>query len=57
MYVIRKRIKLPSEVALFGIVNENMISTSKLLSELYNSYKSNDGFLYVYYEGENVFGF
>jgi GABA(A) receptor-associated protein len=57
MYVIRKRIKLQPEVALFGFVNENMISTSKLLSEIYNSYKSNDGFLYVYYEGENVFGF
>lgn len=59
-YVIRKRIKLKSEEAIFLLAynNNNHIylnSTSKIIN-IYNDYKSEDGFLRIYYSGEAIFG-
>lgn len=57
LYVIRKQIALPSHQAIFIIVNGNILTTSSLLSDVYNKYKDkDDGFLYVTYTGENTFG-
>jgi len=55
-YVIRKRIKLPAEQAVYLFVNGVIPSMSCLISSLYYEYKDNDGFLYVSYAGENTFG-
>ena len=56
-YIIRKRIQLAPEHAIFLFVGKNNIpATSKLISEVYNSYKDEDGFLYMIYSGENTFG-
>lgn len=54
--VVRNRIKLPSEQALFLFVGSNIPSGNELISELYHKYKDPDGFLYVTYSGENTFG-
>lgn len=56
VYVIRKRIKLPSEKAIFIFVNDILPPTAALISTVYEEHKDDDGFLYVLYSGENTFG-
>lgn len=56
MFVIRKRMKLSSEQAIFLFVNNSIPSTSSSVSQIYDSYKDDDGFLYITYSGENTFG-
>jgi GABA(A) receptor-associated protein len=57
VYVIRKRIKLSPEKAIFIFVNNNVLPpTASLMSAVYEEYKDADGFLYITYSGENTFG-
>lgn len=56
MFVLRKRIKLPAEQAIFLFVNGTIPSTSTIIDKLYDLHKDKDGFLYVTYSGENTFG-
>lgn len=57
LYVIRKRIQLDSEQALFCFVDDNTLpTTSSTMANIYNDHKDEDGFLYVTYCSENTFG-
>ena len=56
VYVIRKRIELPPEKAIFIFVNNQMPPTASMMSTIYEEQKSKDGFLYITYSGENTFG-
>ena len=56
MYIIRKRIQLDETQALFFYINNNVITGHMSILEIYNKYKSSDGFLYITYSGENCFG-
>lgn len=56
VYVIRRRIHLPSEKAIFIFVKDILPPTAALMSTIYDQYKDDDGFLYVVYSGENTFG-
>ena len=57
MYVIRKRLEMPSNEALYLLTSKgSMPSSSTLMSEIYAQLKDPDGFLYMTYSGENVFG-
>ncbi|KZV94091.1 light chain 3 [Exidia glandulosa HHB12029] len=56
VYVIRKRIKLAPEKAIFIFVDEVLPPTAALMSAIYEEHKDEDGFLYVTYSGENTFG-
>jgi GABA(A) receptor-associated protein len=58
MYVVRKRIKLGPEKAIFLHVGDNHISpsASTLVHTMYNEYKDKDGFLYFKVNAENTFG-
>jgi GABA(A) receptor-associated protein len=56
LHVIRKRIKLQPEQALFIFINNVIPPTSNLLSIVYGIHKDPDGFLYCLYTGESVFG-
>lgn len=56
IYIIRKRIKLKPEEALFVFTNNTLVPTSALLSNIYTSNKDQDKFLYFQYSGENTFG-
>lgn len=56
VYVIRKRIKLSPEKAIFVFVNNILPPTAALISDIYKNYKNEDDFLYINYSGENVFG-
>mmetsp|Transcript_16583 Transcript_16583/g.33064 ORF Transcript_16583/g.33064 Transcript_16583/m.33064 type:complete len:117 (-) Transcript_16583:1086-1436(-) len=55
-YVIRKRIKLAPEKALFVFVNGTTPPTSHLMSTVFEEARDEDGFLYVTYSGESTFG-
>lgn len=49
VYVIRKRIKLMPEKAIFIFVGDILPATAALMSSIYEEYKDEDGFLYVSY--------
>jgi GABA(A) receptor-associated protein len=56
LYIIRNRINLKPEEALFLIISNNIFSSSIMIGTLYDFYKDADGFLYVKYCKENTFG-
>ena len=57
MYVVRKRIKLDEQETLYFFVNENvLVNSSQTMINIYNSHQDEDGFLYLTYCNENVFG-
>lgn len=49
VYVIRKRIKLAPEKAIFIFVGDVLPATAAQMVDVYNQYKDEDGFLYVRY--------
>jgi len=56
VYVIRKRIKLKPEKAIFIFVGNVLPNTAALMSQIYEEQADQDGFLYVTYSGESTFG-
>ncbi|KAH9651858.1 Autophagy-related protein 8C [Citrus sinensis] len=68
VYVVRKRIKLSAEKAIFIFVKNILPPTASLfylltpaiaaamMSAIYEENKDEDGFLYMTYSGENTFG-
>ncbi|KAG6531355.1 autophagy-related protein 8f-like [Zingiber officinale] len=56
VYVIRKRINLSAEKAIFMFVDNVLPQIGTLMGHLYEEKKDEDGFLYVVYSGENTFG-
>ena len=56
MFVLRKRMKLSPEQAIFLFINGTIPSSNSLVHELYQQHKDVDGFLYLGYSGENTFG-
>ncbi|XP_055993352.1 gamma-aminobutyric acid receptor-associated protein-like 2 [Sorex fumeus] len=57
MWIIRKRIQLPSEKAIFLFVDKTVPQSSLMMGQFYEKEKHKDGFLYVAYSRENTFGF
>nr|GMC76538.1 autophagy-related protein 8C [Ipomoea batatas] len=56
VYVVRKRIKLSAEKAIFIFVKNILPPTAAMMSAIYEEHKDEDGFLYMTYSGENTFG-
>ena len=58
MYIIRKRVKLnPDEALYFFIGSKKIMDTgSKLMSEIFKYHADDDKFLYIYYDIESTFG-
>ena len=54
--IIRRRIKLDSQKAIFLLVNNILPPTAHSISSIYDEHKDEDGFLYVVYSLENTFG-
>jgi GABA(A) receptor-associated protein len=57
VYIIRKRLSLPAEKAIFLYIGNCIPPSASCLLDVYNQYKDQDGFLYIQYNEENVFGF
>lgn len=55
-YIVRKRIQIKPENAVFLTTNSVYPSTSSTIGEIYNEYKDEDGFLKFTISNENVFG-
>jgi GABA(A) receptor-associated protein len=56
LYVIRKRIQLSPEKAIFVLVGDKIPCSTSSVSQVYGENKDEDGFLYIVYSGENTFG-
>lgn len=56
VYVIRKRIKVASDKAIFMFVKNTLPPTAALMADIYEDHKDEDGFLYITYSGESTFG-
>jgi len=56
MWIIRKRIQLPPEKAIFLFVGKVLPQSSAAMGQVYEEHKDEDGFLYIAYSGENTFG-
>lgn len=54
--IIRKRLKLKPENAIFLTVNGVLLSSTELMGKIYQDMKNDDGFLYIEYSMENTFG-
>ena len=55
-YVIRKRLKLSPEKAIYLFFNNTVEPTTELVKTVYDKHKSDDNFLYVIVSPENTFG-
>ena len=56
MYVIRRRLTLAPEKAIFLFINNKLMPTAGLIGNIYEEEKDADEFLYITYSGENTFG-
>ena len=56
IHVIRGKLNLPPEKALFMFVNNTIPSTSNLIESIYDKEKYKDNFLYISVNSENTFG-
>ena len=56
LFVIRRRLKLKSEKAIFLFCNSVILPTSQYINIVYDEHKDTDGFLYLEYTDENTFG-
>jgi GABA(A) receptor-associated protein len=56
LYVIRGRMSIKPDEALFLFINGNTVNLSNKLGNIYEIYKNVDGFLYTSYASENTFG-
>lgn len=56
LYVLRKKLHLPPEKALFLFVEGALVPSSAYIKVVYAYKKDNDGFLYMHYGFENTFG-
>jgi GABA(A) receptor-associated protein len=56
VFVIRKRLKLTPDKALFIFINNRLPTTHTLMKDIYANEKDDDNFLYIQYSGENTFG-
>ena len=56
IYVIRKRLKIASEVSIYLFVNNKILPGMDYISTIYDKHKDEDGFLYIKYSGEPTFG-
>ena len=54
--VIRKQLKMSYQQSIYFIINDFIPSNKELLYNLYNNYRDQDGFLYIFYTNENTFG-
>ena len=56
LYIIKKRIDILPQQAIFLICNNILLMNTDIIENVYNKYKDEDGFLYIFITLENTFG-
>lgn len=56
LFILRKRIKINPEEALFMFVKDTLLISSTTIGDVYKTHKAKDLFLYVFISEENTFG-
>jgi len=56
LFIIRKRIHITSDQALYLFVNGSIPPTIESMNMVYENFKDNDGYLYMEYAAESTFG-
>jgi GABA(A) receptor-associated protein len=56
IYMLRKRVKLAEQEAIYVFFNNSLVNTNVLMAEVYEKHKDQDGILYAVYAKENTFG-
>ncbi|XP_052184935.1 autophagy-related protein 8i [Diospyros lotus] len=56
VHILSGRLRLASGKALFVFVKNTLPQTSSLMESVYESFKDEDGFLYMCYSSEKTFG-
>lgn len=57
LFIIRNKLNIDSTQTIFIFINNNIIpSNAMTINEVYNKYADKDGFLYVTYSAQQVFG-
>ncbi|KAJ7955314.1 Autophagy-related protein [Quillaja saponaria] len=56
IHILSSRLHLDSGKALFVFVKNTLPQTASLMNSIYESYKDDDGFLYMCYSSEKTFG-
>jgi len=56
MYIVRKYLKLEPSVSIYLFCDGVIPNASETISSTYINHKDPDGFLYLFYAGENTFG-
>lgn len=54
--VVRQRLRMKPDQALFIMANNTLVTQSELMNSVYNKYKSPEGFLQLEYSLESTFG-
>ncbi len=57
LFIIRKKINLSSEQSIYIFNNNILLSSNNRIGDIYDKYKDDDNFLYLFYDTENTFGF
>lgn len=56
LYVVRKRMNIPPEKAIFLFIGNTIAPSTAIISDIYKYHVDKDQFLYITYSFENVFG-
>ncbi|KAI4344719.1 hypothetical protein L6164_011913 [Bauhinia variegata] len=56
IHILSNRLRLTPGKALFVFVKNTLPQTASLMNSVYDSYKDDDGFLYMCYSSEKTFG-
>ena len=56
IYILRKRMEIKPEQGVFIFINNILVPTAGIISNVYREYKDDDGFLYMVVSTENTFG-
>ena len=56
VYVVRKRINIPSTEAIFLFVNKKLPNTNATMGHLYGDNQDPDGFMYCTYNSDSAYG-